>query len=60
MYQVEGRPSRVLKAGDAFHEPRNARMLHFDNASDTTPAGFNAFYLLGAGGDRLIEMLDPN
>jgi len=40
VYQVEGRPSRVLKAGDAFHEPHNARI---------------AFYLLGAGED-LIEM----
>jgi hypothetical protein len=49
-----------LKAGDAFHEPRNAHIVHFDNASDTTPASFIAFYLLGAGEDRLIEMLDTN
>jgi quercetin dioxygenase-like cupin family protein len=58
LFQVEGQPSKLLKAGDAFHEPENARMLHFDNASNSAPARFVAFYLLGAAEERLIEMLD--
>jgi hypothetical protein len=33
-------------------------LLRFDNASDTAPAKFIAYYLLGAGEERLIEMLE--
>jgi quercetin dioxygenase-like cupin family protein len=53
-FQVEGQAERVLGAGDAFHEPLNARIAHFDNASDTERAIFIAFYLLPPGEDRLI------
>jgi quercetin dioxygenase-like cupin family protein len=56
-FQIEGQPAKILKQGDAFHEPVNARMLRFDNASDSAPATFIAFYLLRPGEDRLIEML---
>lgn len=58
VYQLEGHPSKLLQAGDAFHEPENARMLRFDNASETAPAKFIACYLLGPGEERLIEMLE--
>jgi quercetin dioxygenase-like cupin family protein len=57
-FQIEGEASKTLKRGDAFYEPLNARVAHFDNASDTAPAKFIAFYLLRPGEDRLIEMLD--
>ena len=60
LYQVEGQVSKLLEAGDAFHEPENARVLHFDNASQSAPARFIAFYLLGSGEERLIEMLDAS
>ncbi len=56
-FGVEGEAERTLNAGDAFHEPANAPIAHFDNASDTVPATFIAFYLLPPGEDRLIEML---
>ncbi len=58
VYQLEGQQSVLLQAGDAFHEPENARMLRFDNASDIAPAKFIAYYLLGPGEERLIEMLE--
>jgi quercetin dioxygenase-like cupin family protein len=57
VYEVEGQPAKVLNVGDAFHEPENARVVRFDNSSDTAPAKFIAFYLLGSGESRLIEML---
>lgn len=56
-FQVAGRPEVLLHAGEAFHEPRDARIPHFDNASDTEPAIFLACYLLGPDQDQVIEML---
>jgi quercetin dioxygenase-like cupin family protein len=56
-FQVEGGEELTLRAGDAFHEPANAAMAHFDNASDSEGATFIAFYLLPPGEDRLIELL---
>jgi quercetin dioxygenase-like cupin family protein len=57
-YRVEGGPASVLTAGEAFYEPRNARIAEFANASATEPASFAAFYLLAGGEEGLIEMLD--
>ena len=57
LFQVDGEPAKTLQQGDAFFEPANRKMLHFDNASQTDTATFIAFYLLGAGETRLIEML---
>ena len=53
-FQIEGQPERILKSGDAFHEPADARIARFDNASDTERAVFVAFYLQPPGEDRLI------
>jgi quercetin dioxygenase-like cupin family protein len=57
-FQVEGEPVKTLKAGDAFFEPANAKILHFDNASATEAMTFIAFYLLGKDEDELIRMLE--
>ena len=57
LFQVEGQPARQLRTGDAFHEPANARILHFDNAR-AEPATFIVYYLLGAGEHELIRLLD--
>jgi quercetin dioxygenase-like cupin family protein len=57
-FQIEGQPAKILKQGDAFHEAFGTRILSFDNASETASATFIAFYLLGPGEDRLIEMLE--
>ena len=56
MLQVEGEAEQVLPAGSAFFEPADARILHFDNHSETEPMIFVAFYLLN-GEQQLIEML---
>jgi hypothetical protein len=45
----------VLKAGDAFFEPANTKILHFD--AQEHGATFIAYYLLGAGETELIKML---
>jgi len=50
-------PEQRIAAGQAVHEPANKKMLRFDNASDTEPMTFMAFYLLDEGEDELIRML---
>lgn len=57
-FQIEGGPEQTLNAGDAFHEPADTRIAHFDNASASAPASFVVFYLLSPGEERLIEILD--
>lgn len=54
-FQLEGQPAKVLKAGDAFFEPANTRVLHFDAQEQS--ASFVAYYLLGPGEHKLIQML---
>jgi quercetin dioxygenase-like cupin family protein len=56
-FQVEGKAEAILEPGDAFFEPADARVLHFDNASNRQPATFVAAYLLSKGEDRLIVIL---
>lgn len=55
-FQVQGGPLQILKAGDAFFEPANTPMEHFNNASDTLPLKFICFYLMGDE-KEVIEML---
>jgi quercetin dioxygenase-like cupin family protein len=57
-FQIEGSQERALRAGDAFFEPPNVKILRFDNASNTKGMKFIAFYLLDAGEDELIRMLE--
>jgi quercetin dioxygenase-like cupin family protein len=56
-FQIVGGPKAILDPGDAFLEPANVEVPHFDNASDAEPAVFIACYLLPPGEDRIIEML---
>lgn len=46
IFQVKGEQKQTLKAGDAFYEPAETVIEHFDNASDTEPLKFIAFYLI--------------
>jgi quercetin dioxygenase-like cupin family protein len=57
-FQVEGVPLKTLHQGDGFFEPPNRTMLHFDNASNTEPMTFIAFYLLDENDSELIRMLE--
>ncbi|WP_336964789.1 cupin domain-containing protein [Chryseobacterium contaminans] len=45
VFQIEGEKSIVLHEGDAFYEPKNVNILHFDNASKEKPLVFTATYL---------------
>lgn len=46
LFQIEGQPEQILEAGSAFYEPKNQPILKFDNASDSIPLTFTAYYLL--------------
>ncbi len=55
-FQIEGRPVQILKAGDAFYEPANVRIVKFDNDTDA-PARFVVFYLLGKDEYETVRIL---
>ena len=57
LFQVDGEEKKILNSGEAFYEPKNKTILHFDNASAEEPLVFIAFYLKEAG-EELIKMLD--
>ena len=57
LFQIEGDSLRTLKAGEAFYEPANMPITHFDNASNTEPLNFVAYYLLNDE-KELIEILE--
>lgn len=56
LFQIEGQSITDLKPGDAFFEPANTRVSHFDNGTEE-PARFIACYLLGPDDRELITML---
>jgi quercetin dioxygenase-like cupin family protein len=56
LIQVEGEPAKVINAGDAFYEPADIPIIHFDNNSEKEPMKFIAYYLLN-GEKELIELL---
>jgi quercetin dioxygenase-like cupin family protein len=56
LFQVEREPACTLKPGDAFFEPADTRVPHFD--AQEQGASFVAYYLLGADENELIEMLE--
>lgn len=58
LLQVEGEPAKILTTGDAFYEPAETPIIHFDNYSDKEPMKFIAYYLLNGEKD-LIELLPP-
>ena len=54
-FQVFGQSAQTLQAGQAFYEPANTKIVHFDALGK--PAKFIAYYLLGPTDHKLIEML---
>ena len=57
LFQIEGEEAKILKEGDAFYEPRNKTILHFDNASKDKPLTFIAVYLKEAD-EKNIQLLN--
>lgn len=56
VFQIEGKEKVVLHEGDAFYEPKNVKILHFDNASAEKPLVFTAIYLK-AGNEENIKFI---
>ena len=56
LFQIEGYESMVLNEGEAFYEPKDKVILHFDNASQDRPLVFLAFYLK-EGSEENITLL---
>jgi quercetin dioxygenase-like cupin family protein len=54
--EIEGRKPQPLPTGTAFYEPAGTVIARFDNASQTKPMKFIAYYLLTAD-EPLIELL---
>lgn len=54
IYQVEGGKPQILRAGDAFFEPTDTRILRFDNASATEEATFLDFNLEKIGDPFIV------
>ena len=55
-FQIEGEEKRVIQQGEAFYEPKDKVILHFDNDSPQEPLTFIAFYLKEAD-EALIKLV---
>ena len=53
LFQIEGEEEIILNEGDAFFEPKNKKVLHFDNALKSEPLTFIALYMKEAGEDNV-------
>ncbi|MBK1896950.1 cupin domain-containing protein [Chryseobacterium paridis] len=56
VFQIDGQQKIILHEGDAFYEPKNVKILHFDNASTEKPLIFTAVYLK-EGNEENIQFL---
>jgi quercetin dioxygenase-like cupin family protein len=45
VYQIDGEPERILRAGDVFYEPDGARSARFDATADGVR--FLGYFILG-------------
>ena len=54
LFQIEGEKPQLIKAGEAFYEPKNKPILHFDNASDSEFLVFIAYYLIEECEDLIV------
>lgn len=56
-FEIEGKQTKHLNAGDAFYEPEFVRVAKFNNCGDI-PAKFVVFYLLGDNEKETVRILD--
>jgi quercetin dioxygenase-like cupin family protein len=57
VFEMEGKQTQYLNAGDAFYEPAFVRVAKFNNVGDT-PAKFVVFYLLGENEKETVRILE--
>jgi quercetin dioxygenase-like cupin family protein len=55
IYQIEGEPEQVLRAGDVFFEPQDVRIARFDALEDGVT--FLGYFLIGE--DEQAELTVP-
>lgn len=58
LFQAEGEEKMILREGDAFYEPKNKNILHFDNASRDKTLTFAAFYLKEDANEENIKLVE--
>ncbi len=56
LIQIEGENPQILRPGEAFYEPAERPIIHFDNYSEKEPMKFVAYYLTN-GEKELIDIL---
>jgi quercetin dioxygenase-like cupin family protein len=56
VYQIEGQPETILRAGDVFFEPEGERIARFDATDDGVT--FLAYFLLSSGQDPELTFPD--
>jgi quercetin dioxygenase-like cupin family protein len=54
VYQIEGSPAEVLRAGDVFFEPQNVRIARFDALDDGVE--FLGYFLIGEGEEASLSL----
>ena len=54
LFQIEGESPQLLTTGEAFYEPKNKPILHFDNVSDSESLVFIAYYLIEECEDLIV------
>jgi len=58
IFEIAGQKPKLLQSGDSFYEPKNVKILKFNNNSQTEEAKFVAVYLK-ADDEKSIQILDP-
>ncbi|HEY1531803.1 MAG TPA: hypothetical protein VGF80_13360 [Galbitalea sp.] len=56
IYQIEGSPAEVLRAGDVFFEPQDVRIARFDAQEDGVE--FLGYFLIADGEEASLSVPD--
>ncbi|HMH59004.1 MAG TPA: cupin domain-containing protein [Galbitalea sp.] len=54
IYQIDGEPEQVLRAGDVFYEPEGVRIARFDALEDGVT--FLGYFLIAEGQEAELRM----
>ena len=54
IYQIEGEPEQVLRAGDVFFEPQDVRIKRFDALENGVE--FLGYFLIGEGEEASLSV----
>jgi quercetin dioxygenase-like cupin family protein len=57
IYQIEGEPEQILRAGDVFYEPQDVRIARFDALDEGVE--FLGYFLVGEGEEASLSVPEP-